>query len=599
MQDTPVFKIGIKGGKIFFTPPVDGDRLPSITPDFNVVLRVNGQDIMDKTTVNQEDQVELEPREEIVTGGSMEVTLSQDKYTAYLAVNPAVKKTFFLVDKEPREHLRLETREKTVKVNDIPREQVLKELERLNIRYGILEGAVEEILERHTGKPEIVAKGQEPEQGQDAQIEIYFKKESSLSPSINSRGKVDYRDILRIPFVDTGTVLARKVPVVGNLPGITVTGEEINLVPPRDIVIKADRTARLCSDGTELLAVASGYPVVEKKGDTYEFRVKKNYVHQGGVDLSSGNIRFQGELDIKGAVTEGMVVQGGRNVLIGGDITGASVHAGGNIEARHNIINSSLRAGTVNSTLHKLYPVIEVLEENIERLRVTVEALNKHPKFINNYIKGTVFLKIVRLLTATVDKFTIIREEVKKFRQVRKEIEDNILSFNLPPDLVKTIRRVEQDMALLFTSDEEKVVIFETIQMMLAYIKEEVERHPDFYSDITIGYCLNSILEATGDINITSKGSYQSQVVAGGRVQVFGAVRGGSVKAGKDVYINEIGSPAAVLTQVQVPAKCKIHLKKAFENSTIAIGRQIFRFSRYQTNVDAHVADGVIRLFKA
>ena len=49
------------------------------------------------------------------------------------------------------------------------------------------------------------------------------------------------------------------------------------------------------------------------------------------VDLSTGNIDFEGSVQVKGNVSSNFVIRAGGNVIISGVVEGAYIEAGGNI----------------------------------------------------------------------------------------------------------------------------------------------------------------------------------------------------------------------------------------------------------------------------
>ncbi|PKM80790.1 MAG: hypothetical protein CVU88_04395 [Firmicutes bacterium HGW-Firmicutes-13] len=590
------FKVGIIKGKIVFSEPEESENLPAVVPDPNIIFRVNGNEVTEKIFLNYEDIVELEPGEEIISSANFSISLSRDKLCAYLKVEPTLKKTFALYDQEPGDVLFILSREETVKEKEITREQVLQELKKQKISFGILEYNIDAALDTFPEEPVEIARGKPSKPGTDASVQIFFKQEFQTAPSINREGKVDYREILKIPYVEPGTTLAVKTPAVQGEPGITVTGEEVPVKTPRDIFMKADKTARLNTSGTEVKvkAVASGYPIVENKGNTYLFKVSNAYNHRGNVDLSTGNLRFQGDINIEGSVCEGMTVLAGGSIQINGDVNSAAVQSGEHLSVHKNVINSILRAGGIETLLLQMLPVIDSLKENICTLISTLEALKKHPKFKDKDLRGTVLLKLIRTLTKT--KYPEIIEEVRAFKRLTSELSEHSLSFNLPPELLDSISRLGSDMSVLFDSNSEDFKDCEIMLTLLTYIKDDIKKIPVSESNITLDYSLNSRLETSGNVHITGQGSYQSKITAGGEIQVSGIVRGGSLQAGKDVHIKQIGSTAGIISHVKIPAKSKIHLKEVYENTCLTIGKLNYRFTMYQTNIEAYQKKGDIFL---
>lgn len=591
------FKIGISRGKVFFSGIQEGETLPYIRPHPNFIIKVNGQEISEKTPVHQDDQVEIEPMSEIISPGKFEVSLSKDRLSAYIVVDPALKKSYFPADQEPREELDLHSREQVDTIKDVTREAVQQELDKRKISHGILEEALLGALDNPTGTKIMIAQGERPVPGKDASIQLLFKKESQSAPGIDAEGKVDYREILQIPYVDTGETLARKAPPVEGTPGMTVTGDELNPKAPRDISLKATKTTRLSTSGLEVIALLSGFPEVELKGSSYSFKVSNIFSHRGDVDLASGNLRFQGNLEVNGNITEGMSVQAGGNVCISGDVMGASVQAAGNIEINKNVINSTIRAGGIASLLKKIVPTAKSLTQGIQGLQETLGTLKQHPKFKDARLTGSNLQKLTSTLVKT--RFPAITQDVEDYQGLLKEVKKDTMSFKVARELLETLGKVEIELGRLAVPKiNGEHVNMEKVLMLLEYVKEEIERMPVPESHITVGYALNSNLDASGDIKIFSRGCFQSQVLALGSIEVTSIVRGGTLKAAKDIMVREVGSSSGVVTYLQVPSGRQVQLGKAHENTTLVIGKQVYRFTHLKTNIDAHVSKGKIELQK-
>lgn len=596
-QKNVICKIGIINGEVLFSENLDGDKYPSLIPDPNLIVWVNDKKVSEETTVTPEDKIEVTPKEETVSPAELNITISEDKLSAYLKINPIVKKTFTIIDQDPKENLHLFTQEKTIEENTITKEDIQKALNKQKVIYGVKEDIIDKILESPlaTEKPVEIAKGKPPEPGKDATVQYLFKQEFQTAPAINPNGKVDHKEILKIPYVEAGTELVKITPAVEGVPGTTVTNEIIKVKPPKDYTLKTDDTT--CLDSSELTtikATSNGYPIVEEKDNTLTASVSSSYNHEGNVDLSTGNLRFQGNIIIEGSITEGLAVMAGKDVQIKGEVNSAAVQSGGNIKTFKNIITSTLRAGGAETLLLQLLPVTTSLEENIKKLVSIIETLKTHPKLNEKTLEGAEFLKVVRLLSAT--KLPDIAKEVESFEQLSNQLFEHSLSFNLPEKLLNSIYKLRKNMVEVFTSNKDLPVNLDAILNKFRYINSEIENHPIPENDITASYCLNSNLETSGNIYINGQGSYQSQLVAGGEVHVTGIVRGGMILANKDVFINEIGSEAGVISEVTVPENSNVHLKKAHENVLITIGKQKHRFKMLQTNVEAYLAEGKIHL---
>lgn len=121
-------------------------------------------------------------------------------------------------------------------------------------------------------------------------------KESALGPN----DPVDFRDFRRIPSVEPGKLLAVKRPGAPGSPGVGVDGQPLLPPAPRQLTLKAGFGAQLQADGTSVVATVAGRPAVEEYGNVRVVRVDPVLVHEGDVDMTSGNIRFKGNVKIIG-----------------------------------------------------------------------------------------------------------------------------------------------------------------------------------------------------------------------------------------------------------------------------------------------------------
>ena len=594
MEKENKYMLEVKEGKVNFIQSEEGALQPKLIPDPNIILNVNGKTLEEEVPVSPQDQIEIQFKEEVLSPAAAKITLSQDKMSAFLQIEPSSVKTFQLIDLAPSANLYLMTKELTHNENPLTKEEIMEQLKKHKVSYGIMEEAIDKVLEELPSQPTEIARGKPARPGKDARVEYLFKQEFQTAPSITPDGKVDYREILKIPYVKQGDTLVKKTPAREGEPGISVTGQELGIKPPRDIILKASKTTRLNSSERELRAVISGYPLVEEKGNAVIAHVSNIFTHTGDVDLSTGNLRFQGDIQIEGNVFEGMAIIAGGTVNISGDVNSAAVQSGNHLTVLHNVINSTLMAGGAEAILMQLQPVAHNLEENIKNLTVMVEALKKHPKFKGKELKGIALLKLIRALTQT--KAPYIVEEVKKFSQLENQLSRHALSFNLPEELLQSIHKLANDLKLLFDSTSEKIVDCQILLTMLDYLQQSIKKHPAPESDISVGYTLKSCLETSGNIHITGQGCFQSEVIAGGEIQVAGILRGGSLMSGKNVFVKEVGSTAGVKSHISVPADCKINLNNVHENTYVTIGKQNYKFNMFQTNIEAYLYQGKVRL---
>ncbi len=171
-----------------------------------------------------------------------------------------------------------------------------------------------------------VAKGTEPIQGRDAEIEYCFNTDTHRRPAQNADGSVDYFKMTTINQCKAGDVLARIIPEDLGEPGYDIYGKQIAPRPVKRQVLKYGRNIDISEDKNTITTRVDGHvSLVDGKvfvADVYEVK---------NVDVSTGNIEYEGSIHVTGDVASNFEVKAGGNVIIDGLVEGARVIAGGNI----------------------------------------------------------------------------------------------------------------------------------------------------------------------------------------------------------------------------------------------------------------------------
>ena len=128
--------------------------------------------------------------------------------------------------------------------------------------------------------------------------------EASTNGAITD-GRVDYRKTGGgPPSVQPGDVLVRKVAMVPAEDGYTVKGKVLPAKKAKDIELRrlAEQNTKVSEDGSEIVATTRG--LASRVGK----RIVVLPVHtvDGDVDFKSGNVYFEGNLQIRGGVKPGI-----------------------------------------------------------------------------------------------------------------------------------------------------------------------------------------------------------------------------------------------------------------------------------------------------
>lgn len=210
----------------------------------------------------------------------------------------------------------------------LTREGFLRDLSFRRIVYGV----DEEMLNRHFSGNGIyctdivIARGENPVQGTDARIEYMFDTEIQMHPQTKEDGSVDYFNMTTISQCKKGEVLARIIPEDPGVDGSDIYG---NTIKPRTVKkenLRYGRNIQLSEDRLSISAEVDGHvSLIDGKvfvSNVYEVK---------NVDVSTGNLEFEGSIEIGGDVKENFKVEAGGDVVINGTVEGATIIAGGNI----------------------------------------------------------------------------------------------------------------------------------------------------------------------------------------------------------------------------------------------------------------------------
>ena len=204
----------------------------------------------------------------------------------------------------------------------------------------------------------LVAQGKPARNGKDAEIEYLFNTDLRVRPTVNEDGSVDYFNLNVINHCHAGDVLARIIPEDEGEYGMDIMGGRIK---PRDVKkasLKYSNFVELSEDKLSISAMVDGHVMlVEDKvfvSNVYEVE---------NVDISTGNIEFNGSVQVNGNVASNYAIHASGNVIINGVVEGAHISAGGNIiiargmngmskgvlEAGGNIVAKFIESATVNA----------------------------------------------------------------------------------------------------------------------------------------------------------------------------------------------------------------------------------------------------------
>jgi hypothetical protein len=202
---------------------------------------------------------------------------------------------------------------------------------------GLNDSTIDQLADNPViGEPVLVATGEPPKPGEDAQLEYLFDTLSKREPKVDAQGRIDYKDLNFIQSAKAGQVLVRKTPPEPGTPGKSVLGKEIAPRSGRDRAIVRGANTHLAPDGLTLMASIDG--TIMFKGGSVSVQPSQNI--PGSVDSSTGNINCVGSVKVyKNICSEFRVVVNG-DLDVGGNVEDAFVDVTGNVLVRGGFFGS-------------------------------------------------------------------------------------------------------------------------------------------------------------------------------------------------------------------------------------------------------------------
>lgn len=546
-----------------------------IRPGKGVSLFVNGTEITDRQEVFPGDHIEIKLLEE-TKQDQLEIKITADGMKAEACYIPGIRETHVVDDHPHTDDLIVEGTPLQEPYKTFTIEKIVKALKEKRVVYGLDDVAPAKLLEESetwhsvaTGKPVIP--------GKDGWVEPLFKGAAKSVSYDEQESRVDFRNRFEIEQVNSGDVIALIHPPVTGESGKTVTGEEVPPDPVTRAEINFEVGTELSSDQKQVVATHTGIPSYNK-GRVPTFRVDNLYTHKGDVNIKSGNIDFRGHFKVQGNVTEGMKVSADGNIEVGGNVSGATILAGGSVLLKSNCIKCTVSAGWVDMLLKDIYATLANMRESVtlalsasDELARALEQKGKH----SDQMEAAVVRSLLQ------SKFVELPEYANSLMKSLKAA-----GKSLPGNLTRLIN----DIAPHFVDYQYSQSLGRPV---LREIHEKLEENKGLgessfeKADITAPYVQNSTMNSTGNIIINGPGVYNSELKCDGEVRISKLFRGGTIEAGGDVYIGEAGSPRVRSEQgkISVPYKSRVYLGSIYENVRVRFGNTEYRCDQTLNNV--------------
>lgn len=376
-------------------------------------------------------------------------------------------------------------------------DELIKDLEIRGIRHGILTDAIRECFAKRRDycKDILVAQGTEPVHGTDARIEYYFNTDKKAKPTLKEDGSVDFFQLNVVQHCNKGDVLAKLIPEDPGKAGMNLFGQKMK---PRDVkkeVLKYGNNIEISEDNTTLVSMVNGHvELIEGSVFVSDVLTVEN------VDNSTGNIDYEGSVQVNGNVGTNFQVKAKGNIEVKGVVEGAVLEAGENIIIARGVNGmgkGSLKAGgnIISKFLQSVFVQADgyIASESVlhSRLMAGTEVnIDGRKGFITGGCVSAVNCVNVKTLGSAMGADTVVEVGIDpnltvRLREVQKQIEDGHKEIqSIQQVLISTKKKVTQGIKLSPEQLQYLQTLVEANQVKSKQISELVEEMERLQSQI-------------------------------------------------------------------------------------------------------------------
>ncbi|AWI03652.1 flagellar assembly protein A [Clostridium drakei] len=550
--------VKIVDGKIVVKNPKENGSPASIAASDSIKVFIDGEQVRGKKEVFVESKIEVF-FEESKAQRQLKISLSDDAMEAYATIIYKPENIYKL--KDISETTMAVLKAEVIKRNSPPRyniEELKQELSNNNVVYGIIEENLKSCVENPC-KNFVVARGQQVENGKNDFVEIKFNTDEDLKKLKEDKvGNIDFKSIGSVAAVEKGDLIGEIHSGDEGKDGCDVNGRIKKHKPGKKLKIKVGEG---CTSSENLIfAAIAGKPCIKNNA----FYVYPIHEVRSDVDLKTGNIKFMGDIIIYGSVKEGMKVECGNSLAIEKDVERANIRSNGDINVKGNVIAAEIFAGGEDVSKLKTIKDLESFKETLSNLVSAVEEIKKFNLLGPDKKDG----EIIKIL---------IENKFKTFSR---------LCINVIADLNSQLNNYEEENLVKLIKTKLIGIAPIGIQhySILYKIVEAVEEKLiGFQNDLSIpvniklSYCQDSNVQSSGDVVISGKGEYISNIIANGNIyfmQERSVARGGSLNAKNEIKCRIVGSTAGVSTKLKVEKDGHIWIDEAYQNTVLLVGNR-------------------------
>lgn len=584
-KEKPIKKVGtvsVVEGQLHYSPPEEeGGMAPRVSFSKEFTVSYQGEEVQNQVVLTAGlEPLELTWPESKQPQLDYELQVNPEKTKAELAWKRVPGVAYELVDRPASNQISLVLKKTLIDPPVLSLEDLSHILAIEGIEFGVkTEELTEEMFDVPNGIVTIAA-GRPIQPPEQPRISYVFQDKE---PQIDLEAlRIDHYEAHGIKGVEPGTVLAVKTPGKPGIPGMDVYGKPIPAPPIKDLQLKVGQGAALSEDGLTALATASGLPGLQ--GEV--IRVTSVFELQGDADASTGNITMDDSIVINGNVLESIRIESNTgDIVVNGLVSGAVLRTNGSITVLKNVVRSRLLAGGITVIRVRLLSMLSQISLQMEGL---IEAYE-------NIVSKADHLSFEHLIKHLLElKFFGLPKDIKLLTDYSHTVEKECSE-----ELLKLINNLST--TFLGTRPLSSLNL-EGLRGMSARVKTQVEALEEISvveSTVTVGYLQNSSIEASGDVIVTGKGSFYSDVLAGNGFKIpAGVFRGGDVTINSGLILaKEMGGPTGIATSAQITTEGEITVSLMHPNVIVALGHQSYKFDDTTLQVKVRLEDGLLAVY--
>ncbi len=555
-----------------------GSNYPTVLPGKNVNFYMNGKKVTQLAIISPGNNLKVTVSDELIPP-HFSIQLIEHDMLAMLVFTPGKKVKRTLPDTEFEQHLHIEADERIEFYNDVDPQRIVDRLKAMGIQKGLLFAAIKKVTEVNKPLETIVAKGVPPVEGLNGDLEVHIDYKGKVPDGLE---KVDIRELNAILSVEAGQVIATHIPPVEGTDGSSLLGDLIPAKKVKDIVLRLGNNVMQIEQ--DIVARISGKPFLERRDKLVKIDVNHELHHLGDVDMESGNIRFEGNININGNIHPSMFVGATGTIAVGGTVTKATIHAMKSAAIKGNVFSSSISVGQQEFVISEITSQLSEIGGYLERILSALQQILHIRSVPSADLSASELKNLIRILLEK--KYTAFQDLNKRFIQKVKNH-----SLQLSSEWTDMADKL---YSVFVASGNKELTNMGSFEMLFKEVQILVELYSEKATPkllLSVPYAINSVLYSNGNIVVTSKGLYHCSITAGHDITVKGVCRGGEINASHKIVLQTAGSENIVKTVIRTGEKGSITIGIAYAGIEIQVGNRAYAFAEKRIGVFARLND--------